>query len=174
MRWMTLVFLVCYFAHAGFARVMDIPSEHQDRVITVAFERLWGITTMDRATPEFSLIAYDQIRLARSAINADPETPDWMKADNVGVLSINAAKTAIELRFPDSLNNQQIRGFHLQFIRHHARTMLEAEFKIVNSLEEAIRALKADIETEKDPVRRQLLQSILAKTRAELGQYQVL
>ena len=171
MRFLAIAILAFHLPLAGLARTMDIPSELEGRVITVAFANVWGLPGKDRLQPEFALAAYDQIKLVRAAINSDPATPAWMKADKVGVISIDEAKAGIQLSFPDSLTEQEIHEFHLQFIRFHTRAMLDAEQKVVEALEKVIRSTKASIETERDPLRLRLRNSILEKAQEEWLMY---
>ncbi len=171
MRFIALAILIFHLPLLCLSRTMDIPSELEGRVITVAFERMWGLPGKDRLQPEFALAAYDQIKLVRAAINSDPATPAWMKADKVGVISIDEAKAGVRLEFPDSLTAQEIHQFHLQFIRFHTKAMFDAEQKVVDGLEKVIGSTKASIETERDPIRRRLLTSILEKAQEEWRSY---
>jgi hypothetical protein len=174
MRFIAAAILACLLPLLCPARTMAIPGELKDRVITIAFDDIWGLPDKDRHQPEFALAAYDQIKLVRAAINADPATPLWMKAGNIGIISIDEAKTGVQLTFPDSLTADEIRGFYRQFLRFHAKVLVDAEARIVESLEDVIRATKASIEAEQDPIRRGLLNSVLEKARNELGMYQIL
>jgi hypothetical protein len=174
MRFIATAILACLLPLLCPARTMAIPSELKDRVIMIAFDDIGGLPDKDRHQPEFALAAYDQIKLVRAAINADPATPLWMKADNIGVVSVDEAKTGVQLTFPDSLTAEKIRGFYRKFLRFHAKVLVDAEARIVESLEDVIRSIKASIEAEQDPIRRSLLNSVLEKAKDELRMYQML